>query len=81
MVESTSVSDLKTYILETLRTHGGWMSRQEIATAIGRPGRISPYDIDLLNQLVEAGDVELSERPTGPVQRALTYRAAGSRNE
>lgn len=75
MVENTIVTNLKDFILQTLRTNGGWMSRQEIATAIGRPGRISPYDIKLLNELVDSGLVEKSARPRGPVQRAHTYRA------
>lgn len=80
MVESATMTDLKNLIFETIRANGGWMSRQEIATAIGRPGRISPYDIKLLNDLVEAGLLETSERPTGPVQRALTYRAISERS-
>jgi hypothetical protein len=73
MIET--VTDLKNLILETIRANGGWMSRQEVATAIGRPGRANPYDIQLLNELVESGDLEKSERPTGPVQRAHVYRA------
>ena len=80
MVESAAVSDLKNLILKTLRENGGWMTRQEVATAIGRPGRANPYDIALLNQMVESGELEKSERPTGPVQRALTYRAVDNQD-
>jgi hypothetical protein len=75
MLMTNELTPLAVFILDTLEARRGvWLTRQEIASAIGRPARLTPHDIDLLETLVTAGRVEKSERQTGVVQTAYIYR-------
>lgn len=62
-------------LLKALRSNGDWMGRAAIALATGK-NRLSPHDIDLLQRLIDAGYVEVQERPSNaPVGVAFEYRA------
>lgn len=76
--EMNIMSDLAELILITLRKRGDWMTRMEIAKEMQRPGRMPPYDIQLLNKLVEDGLVESEQRLTGVAHRTWVYRAKSS---
>lgn len=64
-------------LLAALQAGGGWMSRAELARATGK-SRLSPHDIDLLDRLVNAGQIDKQERPSNtPVGTAFEYRVKG----
>lgn len=72
-IDVTQLSDL---ILEKLRESGQWMTRREIAQAMGRPGnRLNPYDVQLLEVLASQKLVEIAQRKIGIVQTENIYRA------
>ncbi|NDJ60338.1 MAG: hypothetical protein GYB67_04385 [Chloroflexi bacterium] len=73
MTERTPLAEK---LLEVVRSKGGaWMNRREIASVLGRPEVLSPYDIKLLDQLIAAGHIEKREFPIGPVQKEFRYRS------
>lgn len=58
---------------------GDWMSRSDIAKAIGKK-RLTPYDIQLLEQLVSEQRAEVMKREKrGYITFSWVYRAAGSK--
>lgn len=78
MTTDDALTPLASLLLETLRSTGGaWLTRQEIAGKIGRPARLTPRDVSLLNELVRKGLVEVRSHPRGPIQMAFIYRAKG----
>lgn len=70
-----TMTDLSDLILETLKQRGDWMTRQDIAKAMNRPGRMPPYDIQLLEKLAKDGLIEAAQRPTGAVRLTWMYRS------
>lgn len=52
------------------------MSRSEIAEAIGRPNRLVPHDIDMLESLVDMGLVLKTEVKIGTVKTVMKYQVA-----
>lgn len=73
--ENFDVTELSELILTTLRGNGGWMTRRELGKAIGRPVRLLPYDLLLIEEMVAAGKIETDQRLSGPVRREWVYRA------
>lgn len=69
------MTELSAHILKTLRSNGGWMSRRELGLAIGRPVRLTPYDLQLVDEMIAAGVIEADKRVAGPVRREYVYRA------
>lgn len=69
------VTELEAKLLEVLRANGDWMTRRQVAQALGRPGILTPYDVELLEKLAAADLVEITQRPTGPVRKVWSYRA------
>lgn len=76
MTEDT-LTPLATVILNTLRAKKAWLTRSEIAQAIGRPNKATPRDIEMLNLLVSRGLVEVQQHSRGVVQVEYIYRAMG----
>lgn len=71
-----TVTVLGALLLDVLRADGGWLTRRQLATALGRGGgRMTPYDAQLIEGLVSAGLVEREERPMGIVRTVRYYRA------
>lgn len=61
--------------LSALRSHRGeWMTRRQIADAVGRDGSLLPYDVRLLERMVNDGLIEMRKEPAGPVQVNYFYR-------
>jgi DNA-binding IclR family transcriptional regulator len=70
------MSELEQVLLQALRSCPGWLSRREIADAIGRPnGKLLAYDRKLLQRLAEQGLVEVQLSRRGVVQQEYIYRA------
>ncbi len=68
----TALSDK---MLDTLRHAGGWITRKQLAQALGRPGQLTPYDVEILEGFVSAGLVERDDRLVGVVKTIWYYRA------
>lgn len=68
----TALSDK---MLDTLRQHNGWITRKQLAQALGRPGQLTPYDVEILEGFVSAGLVERDDRLVGVVKTVMHYRA------
>lgn len=78
MGRQDTVTALGGMLLDVLRADGGWLTRRQLATALGRAdGRMTPYDAQLIEGLVSAGLVEREERPMGIVRTVRYYRARG----
>lgn len=75
MIGHDTMTALSDKILDTLRANGGWLSRRQLARELGRPTQLSPYDTDLLENLVSAGLVERETRLMGVVKTIWYYRA------
>lgn len=62
-------------LIETLEQSGEeWLTRREIAARLGRPGVLPPYDVQLLEKLVQDGLVEKQQQSRGVVLFEYTYR-------
>ena len=62
-------------MLEALRSSGEWMSRVQVARASGKK-RLIPYDVELLQQMVEKGLLEIRQRESAtPIGIAYEYKA------
>jgi predicted transcriptional regulator len=62
-------------ILQKLRMNGGWMTRSEIAAALGRK-RINVWTVAVLDMLVEQGLVAVEKRDAhGGIGFAWSYKA------
>lgn len=69
-----SVGKLGNRFIEILQgANGEWMSRADIGEKINR--RIQPYDISVLENLVEQGLIEGREALVGTVKTRREYRA------
>lgn len=75
MLMTQEISGLQQAILGVLRESNKPLSRSEIADAIGRPNRLVPYDVEMLEGLVEMGLVLKSEDIIGTVKTVMKYRA------
>lgn len=74
--EATTMKPLQEALLKAVRSAGGaWLSRREIAKRINRPGRLNPYDVQILEQLASDGYIETSKRIRGTVLEERIYRA------
>lgn len=73
--ERFDVTELSEHLLSTLRGNGGWMNRRELGLAIGRPARLTPYDLVLIEEMIAAGLIEVDQRIAGAVRREWVYRA------
>jgi hypothetical protein len=64
-------------LLEGLQAaEGQWLSRSELAKAIGRDKGLNPYDVQLLADLEHRGLVEARKRPReGFIPYEWEYRA------
>lgn len=62
-------------ILDALRSAGDWMNRSELAKALGK-NRLTPYDVQILDELATAGTVEAVRRDKpGFIPYEWVYRA------
>lgn len=76
MPTPAELTPLAVKILETVQAAGGvWITRLDIAQRIGRPNRLTPRDIQMLNYLVAMGLIEESRRTIGVVQEEYVYKA------
>ena len=70
------VTPLGEKLLEVVRgASGSWVNRRYIAVQLGRPTRLTPHDVNLLQVLVDEGLIEISRKSTGPVRTEYIYRA------
>lgn len=68
-----SVADVMLAVLRA--ASGGWLTRKEIATKMGRPnGTLLPHDVDVLGGLVAGGSVKQERRSIGLVKQEYIYR-------
>jgi hypothetical protein len=76
MKPPTEVTPHGEKLLEALRSAGGqWMNRRAIANAIGKR-RLTPYDLALLELLVNEGIIEAEKHPSkAPIPFEWEYRA------
>jgi len=59
-----------------LKVHGGWMTRRDLASAIGKR-QLIPHDLELLNRLIEKNLVLVEKRERrGMIPYQLVYKAA-----
>lgn len=72
---SNELTDLQRVLLGALRGKG-WQTRRNLADAIGRPTRLNPHDVEMLERLVKTGTVVKSQRirPGTTVQQEYIYR-------
>ena len=78
MIMTSELTPLAKLLNETIASAGDWVTRRDIAFAIGRPnGRLTPYDISVLDNLEAAGQVEIRQEKTGTVRFEFQYRAKG----
>lgn len=72
----TEVTPQGAKLLAALKDAGGvWLTRKAIAEAVGKK-RLTPYDVALLELLVNQGDAEAEKRPhEGPITYEWVYRA------
>ena len=68
------VTPLADHLLKILRTSGEWMTRTQIAQAIGR-SRLTPYDISCLELLATQALVETRQAKRGLFGTRWEYRA------
>lgn len=72
-------SQLAELILQAIRTNNGeWVSRNDIASLIGRSRGLLPHDVELLNGMVESGEIEVTRVPRGLVGYRFEYRVKES---
>lgn len=73
---TTGMTPLQDVLLDALRGAKGWITRKGVSNAIGRPNRLNPHDIVMLERLVDAGIVKRSQRirPGTTVQQEYIYR-------
>lgn len=70
------MSELQSMILSIVQSSNGWMTRAQIAKGLKRKnGKLSAYDIELLNDLVSTGKVKERENTIGIVQKRYEYIA------
>lgn len=62
-------------ILATLRDAGDWMTRKDLAAALGRPGLLGPHDLRLLDELEADGLIEVRKEKIGTVKFEFQYKA------
>lgn len=77
MTEQTFTT-LASVLLATIRQTGKAMTRQQIADAIGRPGRLTPHDISTLKDLAQRGLIEEDRRTRGVAGVEYVYKLPGS---
>ena len=73
--ERPALTPLGERLLEILRGSGEWMSRGEIAREIGRPTRLTPYDVQVLEDLADDNLIQIDSRKIGAVRTEYIYRA------
>jgi hypothetical protein len=67
------LAPLAAKFLDIIAGAGDWMSRKQLAAAIGRK-RLTPHDIDTLEMLTHAGYIEAEKHTTGVVLYEFRYR-------
>lgn len=68
---------LSDIILDAIRTTGGWLTRKDIAQLIGREKALLPYDKQLIDEMVESGQLEMKRVPRGIGGVRFEYRFKG----
>lgn len=78
--QSPPITDHARKLLEVLQNHSGqWLNRKAIAEGVGKR-RLTPYDIELLQRLVDEGLAEIGKRPNPtPIGYEYAYRTAQRR--
>lgn len=72
---SDKLTPLGKYLLEAIENADGeWLTRRDLAVRIGRPTRLNPYDVQVLDDLAAQGLIEMSEKVTGTVRKEYVYR-------
>ena len=76
MLMTAEITDRARDLLAALKAHNGaWVTRAQLARDTGK-NRLSPHDVDLLERLIDAGQVEKRQRKSNtPVGVAYDYRA------
>ncbi len=66
---------LEKRVLEVIQAEGDeWITREQIAHLLPRPGQIHPNDIKALNRLVDLGLIEARQSPRGVAGVKWEYR-------
>jgi len=79
MIMATELTPLAQLLMDTIVSAGDWTTRKDIAFAIGRPnGKLTPYDISVLDNLESAGRIEIRQVKTGAVRFEFQYRGKGA---
>lgn len=80
-MDKPELTDLAQVIYEAIQASGSPVSRRDIAECISRPNhRLTPYDVDLLNGMVDEGIVKAFQEQTGVVRREWRYCIDTGRN-
>ncbi len=75
MTAENEISARARKMLVAIQASGEWMSRVQVARASGKK-RLIPYDVDLLQQMVEKGLIEIRQRASAtPIGIAYEYKA------
>lgn len=69
------LTELQQIIYDALLENGDFMTRSQIASAIGRDGSLHYYDRELLQQLVDMDLVEVETEQRGVTMTSYRYRA------
>lgn len=63
-------------LLDILKESGEWMTRKEIAAALGRPNdKLAPYDWQVLDALAADDLITVTNRKIGAVRTEYIYKA------
>lgn len=68
------LTDLERLIVGKIRGAGDWITRKDIAGAIGRGAQLNAYDIRTLERLTEAGYIEAQQITVKAAQKIWQYR-------
>lgn len=69
-----TVSEVDPILLDVLKSDGGWMTRGELAAALGI-SQMYPYYLERLEWMEDKGYIEIDTRTRGLAQKYFVYRA------
>lgn len=77
MTKENDLTELQQIIYDALLANGDYMTRSDIASAIGRESGLTHYDVKLLSQLVDMDFVQVHEEKRGVTMTSYRYRVIG----
>lgn len=74
--KAAELSPLGEHLLAILQSSHMWMTRKEIAAALGRPGDLlTPDEWRVLRELATDGFIAMGQRKVGAVKHEYIYKA------